>query len=550
MKKKVLSLVLACFMLVAVLAACSKETAEPEASAPASAPAESTAPEATEAPLPEYSEITVEVFDRGTDGGKTDPTNNYYTDWIKEKALTDLNIGVTFVAVSRWDENTLLTGLMAANNAPDVSMTYSTDLLANYRDMGGLVDLASYIDTTLADLNEFLGEDPCVPGRGLIYRDVVPESGAVFWLPARRINCARIGTFIRKDWLDTLGLPVPATTEEFYNTLKAFKEQDPGNVGKDRVVPFTMTEDVRWRADNILYSFIDANISDKDLFVYTVTDRKYLVPGYKEGVRFMNKMFNEGLIDPEFMLYPDDPPCDNIIKSGVVGSFMHNWDQAFRDSPGLLKDLKANVPEAEIVAIDPFTNSAGVTAKQLYDPAGLRYFIPATSQNVDAALRYINWMAKFEIRNFLQIGNEGVTHEMVDGLPKIIAAEGPEIMNSSMNIDYTFPINGLDVGDEEQNILATALSYPVDQQLIIDAYDFAMVNGRPDPVIPVPMFAAGPVQQTLDDKGDTLMAEAITCDPDDFDDVWQRGIDDWLASGAQAVVDEREAVYDAYTSGQ
>lgn len=547
MKQKVLSLFLACVMLVAVLSACSSN-------AEVDLPEESSAPPATEEPeesaepeLPEYAEITVEIFDRGTDGGRTDPTNNYYTDWIKEKVLAEENIGVTFVAVSRWEETQQLNNLMASRTAPDICMTYSTDLISNYRDLGGLVNVAPYIDTLLPDLKEFLGEDPCVPGRNLIYRDLVPGTDAVFSMPARRINMARINTFIRKDWLDELGLPLPTTTEEYHQALLKFKEGVAGLEPK-QVVPFTMSEDVRWQADNLLYSFLDPDISDRDLYVYTVIDRKYLLPGYKEGVRFMNQMYHEGLIDPDFPLYPDDPPVENVIKSGVVGSFMHNWDQAFRADRMILEDLRANVPTAEIVAIDPFKNAAGVTAKQIYDPAGLRFCIPTTCKNVEAALRYINWLSKFENYNFLQIGEEGVTHELVDGVPKIIQTEGPQIMNSSMNIDYTMMINGLNLGDDELNVKATALAYPVDPQYIIDAYNFAMANGRPDPVIPLPLSAAGPVTQTLDDLGDALMAEAITCDPEDFDAVWDAGIENWLAAGAQAVIDERAMAYDMYTS--
>ena len=33
--------------------------------------------------------VRVIVYDRGTDGGKTDPTNNRWTDWIKQKVLED-----------------------------------------------------------------------------------------------------------------------------------------------------------------------------------------------------------------------------------------------------------------------------------------------------------------------------------------------------------------------------------------------------------------------------------------------------------------------------
>lgn len=548
MNRKRLSFIMACLMLVSMLAACSPSPSPaPATPPPASA---STAPEVSATPeptpedvLPEYSEITVEIFDRGTDGGKTDPTNNFYTNWIKERVLEELNIGVTFKAVSRWEEVQQLNNLMAAGTAPDVCLTYDGGLVANYRDLGGLVDLAPYADELLPDLKEFLGPDLALPGREMIDRNKSVEDGTMYSIQARRMNVAQLNTFIRKDWLDKLNLPIPTTTQEFHDALKAFKEQDPGQVGQANVIPFTMTNDVRWRAGTILESFVDPSLSDKDRWINTVIDRSFLLPGYKEGFRLLNQMYNEGLIDPEFPLYTDDTASDNLIKSGVVGAFIHNWDQPFRDTPGLLRDLQLNVPDAEIIAIDPFQNAAGKTEKGLYDSAGLYFFVPQTSQNVEGALRYINWLSKFENRNFLQIGEEGVTHDIVDGVPKIKPAEGDKIMNSGQNIDYTIMINGLDVGDESKNAQALANSYPVDPQLIVTAYENATRNGRPALIVPVELSAAGPVSQILVDKGLTLMAEAVTTKTDNFDKVWDDGIADWLASGAQAVIDERAVKY-------
>lgn len=548
MKRKLLSVLLICLMVVSVLGGCgSKNKDKQEASsdkAPTSAPTKTEDNAAVkEDEKPAYSEITVEIFDRGTDGGKTDPTNNFYTDWIKAKALEDLNLGVTFVAVSRWEEIDQLNNLMAGGAAPDVCLTYSQDLIANYRDLGGLANLAPYVDTLLVDLKEFLGPDLALNDRDMIWRNRIDETGELFSMPARRMNVAKFNTFIRKDWLDKLNLPVPTTTQEFYDALVAFKTQDPGNVGKDKVVPFTMTSDVNWRAATLINSFVDPNLSRKDRWVNTVVDRNFLLPGYKEGVRFLNKMYNEGLVDNQFALYNDDVDSDNLIKSGFVGAFIHNWDQAFRDTPGLLKDLKANFPDAEIISIDPFTNSAGTTEKEIYDAAGVNYFVPASSKNVEGALRYINWLSKFENRYFLQTGEEGVTHEMVDGVPKLISATNEKIMNSAQNIDYTIMINGLDIGDPAKYSQALALSYPVDSQLITDAYDNAMRNGRPAIIVPVTLSAAGPYTQTLQDKGKTLMAEAVTCKPADFDKVWDAKIADWLASGAQEIINERAAKY-------
>jgi len=553
MKKKLLSILLVCMMIVTVLGGCGKKNGgnnTQDSGTKNESPTNTPDKQDNETPVadekPPYSEITVEVFDRGTDGGKTDPTNNYYTDWIKQKCLEELNLGVTFVAVSRWEETDQLNNLMAAGTAPDVCLTYSGDLIANYRDLGGLTDLAPYIDTLLPDLKEFLGPDLALPGRDMIYRNMDMETGAVYSIPARRMNVAQIGTFIRKDWLDKLGLPLPTTTEEFYNALVQFKEKDPGGVGKNNVVPFTMTSDVRWRASALIESFVDPNLSDKERWINTVVERQYLLPGYKEGVRFLNKMYHEGLIDNQFALYKDDTDSDNLIKMGVVGSFIHNWDQPYRDTPGLLRDLRQNVPDAEIVSIDPFQNAEGKTVKGLYDSAGVNFFVPAFSKNVEGALRYINWLSKFENRSYLQLGDEGVTHVIENGVPKLIPAEGEKIMNSPQNIDYTIMINGLDLGDEELNVKAIASGYTVEPELVITAYENAMRNGRPAIIVPVTLSAAGPYTQTLIDKGNELMARAITAAPEEFDAVWDAGIEDWLNSGAREIIEERRLKYEEY----
>lgn len=494
--------------------------------------------------LPEYCEITVEVFDRGNVGG-TDPTNNYYTDWIKQKVLEELNIGVSFVAVSRWEEETQLNNLMAAGTAPDISFTYNNDMITNFGEQGGLVDLTPYIDQgMLSNLQAFLGPDPQKPGFGMIYRNQNKDTGVTWSIPARRMNVAQINTFIRKDWLDKLGLPLPTTTEEYVDALRAFKAMDPAEAGVTSIIPYTSTDDIRYRAGNLLESFIDPDISNRDRWVNTVVDRLFLLPGYKEGVRLLNQMYNEGLLDPEFPLYTDDVTCDNQIKSGAAGSFSHNWDQPFRESPGLLKDLRINVPDAEIVAIDPFVNAAGKTQKMLYPSVGLNFFIPIFSKNPEAAVRYANWLAKFENRYYLQIGDEGVTHEMINGLPKMLTVEGEKIMNSNQNIDYTFMINGLDVNDPDRYGEALANSYTVDPKLIEDAYAYAMKDGRPAVVVPgVNIISAGEVAATLIDKGKTLMAQSITAKPEDFDKVWDDGIADWLASGAQEVLAENAEKY-------
>jgi putative aldouronate transport system substrate-binding protein len=357
------------------------------------------------------------------------------------------------------------------------------------------------------------------------------------------MNTARVNTFIRKDWLDKLGLGLPRTTQEFYEAMVAFKEKDPGGVGRNNVIPMTSSTGTRWNFGNLLDSFIDPNLSIRDEWVNTVVDRSFLLPGYKDGVRLLNKMYNEGLIDKDFPLYRSDDEPFARLKSGVAGSYQHNYDQLYRDSPGVQRDLEQNVPGGLFVVIDPFRHSSGKTVKYAYDAAGVYFFIPKAAKYPESAMRYINWLSRFENTYFLQLGPEGIAWDMVDGVPKVKPAPGLWIQNSPQNIDYTISINGLELGDAAKNMQALANSYNVNPRLIYDAYDLSLLNARPLPVIPVVLSEAGRVQQTLIDAGDVLMIESITCPPAQFDRVWDTGIQNWLAAGAELVRRERAEKY-------
>lgn len=71
--------------------------------------------ELTDGKFAETRHITVEVYDRGNDGG-TDPTNNMYTEYIKKGMLEDHNVEVEFVKVPRWTEVEEINNLLCRRN--------------------------------------------------------------------------------------------------------------------------------------------------------------------------------------------------------------------------------------------------------------------------------------------------------------------------------------------------------------------------------------------------------------------------------------------------
>jgi putative aldouronate transport system substrate-binding protein len=263
-------------------------------------------------------------------------------------------------------------------------------------------------------------------------------------------------------------------------------------------------------------------------------------------VRFLNKMYNAGLIHRDFPLNNTSSAQTDLIKSGVVGSFSQNWDQIFREGDAILTDLKKNVPSAEMVPVDCMTSADGVTRKAAYDAAGVFFFIPKSSKNPDAAMRYINWLSKYENYHFIQTGPEGVAHTIVDGIPKLNPAAGDGwIQNSAQNIDYTIMMNGLFLQTEEESIRAIAAGYPWPAAQVSTAYNIATTNARPAIVVSTttPLTAEGPLNQTLVDKGVVIFVEAITAPANRFDAVHDAGVADWKASGADAVTAERRAKY-------
>jgi len=485
--------------------------------------------------------IVVELFDRGTDGGKSQADNNAWTQWVKEKVLKDLNIDVTFFAVGRWTENTDIINLMAAGSAPDLCYTYNTAMISSFRDQGGIMNLAPQVDRVLPDMKKLLGADPALAGKDFIWRNAQPD-GRMFSIPSYRVALAMRNIFIRKDWLDKLGLPLPKTTQEFHDALVAFRDRDPGNVGRNNVVPYGQDFDARWGLANLVEPSITANISDRDRYVYAIAGRNIYMPGYKEGMRMMNQWYNEGLIFRDFPLLRVTDDFYNLIKSGVVGAFGGNWDLPFRTDYKIIADMALNVPGAEFVPVDCILNSAGVTVKDMYDKVGLQIFVPAFSKAQEAALKYLNWICIRENYSFLQIGREGVNHRMVGGVPEIIArpANDPWIQNSAQNIDMTPPINGIEMGSDELNSRVLALTYAgFAPEVIVNAYALSTKNARAPVVVNAPTSKDGAYGQTLQDKADALIAQSITANPADFDRIWDAGIRDWLQSGAQEVMDER-----------
>ena len=537
MKKKILAALLVCCMCLSMAACGSKKEKI------------SGGTEFKDGKFVETVKLTVEVYDRGNDGG-SDPTNNMYTDFIKKGMKEKYNVEVEFVAVSRWEEVQQINNLLAGGTAPDICLTYDYPTIQTYAGMEGVLELNQYLEEykdLLPNLYNWLGDTN-------IYWDQDPNTGELWAIEGKRADIKRINTFVRQDWLDKLGMKAPTTTAEFEKMLIAFEENAELLLGDDadKMIPFSVSYDVGWRAANLIESFIDPAMTDKEYYVNGFDDRMYTQNGTKEAIRLLNKWYNAGLMWDDFALYGSgDSTEDDMIKAGYVGAFMHNWDYPFRNGEDSIQaNLKRLVGEdAAFVAIDCFENSEGDYAKRAYSSAGDRkIFFPATNDEPLASLLYLDWISTPENIQYLQIGDEGVTHtKLAGGGVSIIPATGNAIQNSGQNIDYTITCNGLNLMNAEDTAKSAAYNYAgVDPSYVQTSIEVALNDAITVKNVNVGAISAEEGMGTsLGEKRDIAFDKSVIASTSDFDKVWDDNMEDYLKAGGQKIMDERKEKWEA-----
>lgn len=531
--RKPVTAVLAVIMTsVIALAGCSSSNkAENGAAAssgsavPSSSPSASTTPEQKGPPIT----LKIELFDRNNAPAGAPPlTDNFMTKYVQTHFGDPNNITVEWVTVPRSEEVKKLNVLMASASAPDLIFTYDKPTVQNYVQSGGLADLGPLIDEFGPQLKNVLA--PTLPD-GVF-------NGKQYAIPALRVIQAQTTAFIRKDWLDKLNLPLPTTTEQWYETMKAFKEKDPGNTG-GKVIPFTYIDFFHLKP--LINTFWNWDqVTDEDLFA---DPDGWSRPENKEAFRFLNQMYNEGLLDKDFALRKDfSQDFYQQVVSGVAGFAVPNTNEPVY--AGYYANLKKNNPDAVLAPIDPFTTKDGKHPKPIYSPSGIYLMVPAASKNAEAVIKYLNWMADPQNILALQLGQEGVSYKVDEsGIPVALTTpEANQILYN--NQDYAMIMNGKYLGpdDPDKNIAANA-SDPQFKDFTIESIKIGTIDGYTAPRVDIPVQAEIKYSQTLNEKVKTMLAKMLTVKPDKFDSAYDQQVKEWMDMGGEEMIKEKREAY-------
>ncbi len=192
--------------------------------------------------------------------------------------------------------------IATGDGLPDAFLTTipsDTEIAENLHQFAGFTDeeLAKYAPNIYKALTENV--DGVLD---LIRRD----DGKIYGFPtavwSEYANWPNAVPFIRKDWLDELGLDIPKTTEEFYNALVAFKDNMKGDDGS-AITPLIFAQN-NWSAKLQVYAgswgIAGRTLNPQD-YMGRVIDGQYKLmvtdQSFRDFLTEMNRWHSAGLIN-------------------------------------------------------------------------------------------------------------------------------------------------------------------------------------------------------------------------------------------------------------
>lgn len=483
--------------------------------------------------------ITVEIFDRSNSPEGSTVINNKWVDYINEE-MGKVGINVLFVPVPRMEEVSSIQLMMATDTGSDIMLCYTSSIVEGFYKDGGIHNLAPYIDGRGMALNlkEYIGDECLDMARN-------PEND-LWAIPARRSTTTASNIFIRKDWLDDLGLDIPTTVDEMYEVLKAFKEYNPD--GRDDIIAsgFSTCKNPSDPAGLLSYAFLNSTTDEKTFNINSgsPTDLIYTDSGFGEYFKWINKIYNEGLMDPEYYVGNDQTMKEDFVK-GKIGCFELNVNYNVDSLRGsLLKTLQYNEPGADVISIPPLKNiHDGKVYNNGYPNHGAFIFIPKTCKNVEAALTYLDWLAteKGGFTLFHGMDGEHFTYDE-EGIPQIINADYNSVDKDWIRHDLFLVGNQGYYKTGEEFEKTTAYEAPGYEEYVVKNYRNASTGiVRSDTTFTAPTYIERNIEIGL--IRNQYFVKLVTCNPEDFDRLLEEFKDKLKGVGYDQIILERTEFY-------
>lgn len=487
------------------------------------------------------------------DGQTSD--DNVVIDYIRDNYNVDL---VLDWQAEGSEYNNKLSLNIASGALPDIFYCSDYSTFRQLAENGLLADLTDIYDENITDTMKAIDES--YGGRNM---NPVTIDGRIMAVPAGNLDGQQDVLWLRKDWLDNIGLSVPTTVGELETVLTAFVKDDPDGNGVDDTVGLVVdaTEPVAgynhvFGLEPIFYSFGAYPtywMSDDNGEVYygSVNDNM------KQALTLLSDWYSKGLIDTQFATRIGTGETQAVFTSGQSGAYFGAVHQNFTDA-------FTNNNDIELVAVNAPLSSDGKYNYVLPSPTSAMVCISSKCEDPAKALEIIG-ISNDLYRGFDEKANEimsaaniassssgrraifpmgAITFDYYDIIEKLGAATKENIEAGS----YT-EYEGITQYDKDQVVLASQFADGSDKnELSFKAYYYRYIGSQLlsdtslNPIDAAYYYAtdsSASLQSGLDTLEQEMYLKIIIGEEDV--DYFDEFVNQWYSLGGQTLLDEVSA---------
>jgi len=317
--------------------------------------------------------------------------NNPYLSFIEE--ATGVNLTLITPQITGYQET--LNTIMNSSELPDLIQTADPLWVDRMVTEQALLPLDDLIQSYAPELFDIFPKEAW---------ESVTFNGQIYAIPSLNEVSGNEVIYARKDWLDTLGLEMPRTLDEYYEVMHAFTYRDPDGNGVDDTYGLTIIPTGLLRTAPFFGAFgVPRGLNQINMWKEKEGKLEYsgILPETREALAFFAKLYGDGILDREFILNKQSSFKDKIIN-GQVGLFSAAW----YDTRGPILENKKKDLKAEWIRLELPVGYNGEYGTAEYDLIQFYSVIPNGSTHAKEVIEVLHFIAGEGYRE-LKLGFEG-----------------------------------------------------------------------------------------------------------------------------------------------
>lgn len=335
-----------------------------------------------------------------------DGTEDPWTDPVAKKITQETGVTLKTEYPSNGLDN-MIQLMVATREYPDLIFAKGDSNILI--DNGALIDMSELIEEYGPHIKQLYGEEY----DSLRYSK---EDPSIYQLCSNKVQNEVLSTAgtAQLQWAVVAenDYAIPRTLEEYTEMLRSYLDKHPYVEGQKTIGLSISCTDWHWYttlsdpAGYIANGSTDDGqwIVDEDNNVYY----KHAAAGQKEYFQWLNSMFWEGILDPDFATQTHEDYINKIASGRVLGLLDADWDITAAESSlkarGLYERTYAGLP----VTIDESVTCAALREQNL--GVGWGIGISTTCKDPVRAVQFLDWMCTEEAQVLLNWGIENVNY--------------------------------------------------------------------------------------------------------------------------------------------